>query len=127
MIGIAEKAEQLVAAKTGITSTHAWSAAEKQLYADLIDYVMFSRLAEDFAEFVDGTWSAPLESMNDFNPIWPRYSPRRFSGLGNRSADHLFAIYFQLYRAFRNIFDHLIGSSAPVIQLRGSLAIHFLA
>ena len=119
---IADKAEQLVGAKNvKLSSASRWSHGDKTLYADLIDYVMFSRLVENFSELIDKDWSGAGRIYEQFRKELHVIEPDELQTLGNRRPAHLFAIHFQLYRAFRNIFDHLIGNSSPIIQLRGEV------
>ena len=122
VIRIAEKADVLITSKRKARSSNQpWSSEEDQLFADLVDYVMFSRLAEDFSDFIDGAWSRVSKVYERFKADLAEVQPEQLESHGNRSPHHLFAIYFQLYRAFRNIFDHLIGNSAPIIQLRAEV------
>ena len=122
VVRIAEKAEALIASKKKArSSAHPWTEEEIQLFADLVDYVMFSRLAEDFSDFIDGAWSRVSKVYERFQIDLADVQPDQLRSHDNRSSSHLFAIYFQLYRAFRNIFDHLIGNSAPIIQLRAEV------
>jgi len=120
VIRIAEKAEAIVSAKSDLlASAERWSADEVQLYADLVDYVMFSRLVEKFADQADGASLSTIYAQ--FRKDLAKVQPKRLEAPGDRSASHLIAIYFQLFRAFRNIFDHLIGNSAPIIELRAEV------
>lgn len=119
---IAEKAEQLLAEKASQSrSASHWSHGDKTLYADLVDYVMFSRLVESFSDLIDSEWAGAGPIYERFRKELSAIEPVELQTLGNRRPAHLFAIHFQLYRAFRNIFDHLIGDSPPIIQLRGEV------
>ncbi|MFO0725827.1 MAG: sigma 54-interacting transcriptional regulator [Myxococcota bacterium] len=60
----------------------------------------YARFADEFAH-----WMAPVSA---------RRAP-------TFAAPHLFALFFQLRRAFVYIFEHLVGASKPAVRLRASV------
>lgn len=95
--------------------------AELELYEDLIAYLLYYRYQADFRRLIAG-------ADNNMQPIscWEsfRHDADYFLGQTNLvrfrrfDAAHLFACFFQVARAFHEIYHHMVGTSAPAAQLR---------
>ena len=96
--------------------------AELRLYQDVSFYWLYNKYAVN----LDVTGPRTPDVSPDF---WDRFHedyhfflnfPRRqFAREGNPA--RVLAIFVQIWRAFRNIFDYLLGASRPVTELRGSV------
>jgi len=92
--------------------------AELPLIDDLISYVLYNRYVLEMAEIDPGRGQPP---------VWKRFRADHeafFAGSGIEpptAAGHLFACCFQVCRAFRNIFYHIVGSSLPAARLRAEV------
>jgi sigma-54 dependent transcriptional regulator, flagellar regulatory protein len=101
------------------------SSEELQLYDDLVVYILFYEELEDWGQKVAN--STIDDSVN--LKVWKRYSTefdywfripsRRFPSSEQKA--HLFAMFYQVYRAFFNIFECVIGESLPAAQLRARI------
>lgn len=99
---------------------------ELRLYEDLIHFLLYHRHRADFDEYIRsrsaggrrkkaGFYSSFLEEATHYLQIPGVTLPDAFE------PDRLFAVYFQVRRAFHHIFAHLIGASAPAQRLRASV------
>ena len=94
------------------------------LYEDLCLHVLYTRFHDDLDPLAKGGWSsAPVaELYTRF-----REGARYFLAVGGmefpamRDLPHLFALFFQLRRAYHSIFTHLAGTSAPMARLRADI------
>ncbi|MGI9428355.1 MAG: sigma-54-dependent transcriptional regulator [Bythopirellula sp.] len=101
--------------------------ATAALYQDLISYILYYRFAAqlDIEVFLQGgtqlqqkvakLWREFLRQFHHYlkppnNPIATDEDPAQW-----------FAILFQVRRAFRTIFDHILGESLPAVQLRATV------
>lgn len=96
--------------------------ASMELYEDLAYYVLFYELLN--------VWEYPVGSQklvqNATPEIWKQFSKQydywlRVPGCNlatQRDKSHLFSLFYQIYRAFFNIFHCVIGQSLPAAQLR---------
>jgi transcriptional regulator with AAA-type ATPase domain len=97
------------------------SELDLERYADLAAYALYSRYEKDL-------WIAALDEAHRPPRLpWYRSFARDFDQLlrldGYRlptlpSAEHAFALFFQIRRAFHHIFRTILGSSAVVGRLR---------
>jgi len=95
-----------------------------RVYEDLALYVMFYRYEGAFYEHIvgerGGRWRVPLPRFDEFEADF-----EHFLGFEGVSPDlepgHLFAIFFQLRRAFHFTFRHILGASMPSAELRASV------
>lgn len=93
-------------------------------YEELALYVMFYRYEGGFYEHIvgerGGRWRIPPPRFEEFESDF-----EHFLGFGGVSPDlepaHLFAIFFQLRRAFHFTFRHILGASMPSAELRASV------
>ena len=100
---------------------------ELLLYEDLARYRLYDRFREPLTQASEllftGRGSAPLQK------IWPDFLKMYERDLGlpglpepeARDAAHVLACFFQLRRAFANIFHYLVGGSMPMARLRAAV------
>ncbi|HEX6811241.1 MAG TPA: sigma 54-interacting transcriptional regulator [Planctomycetota bacterium] len=103
-------------------------ADELQLYEELVLFVLYYRNSEAFSDLITAAIAAtsarPARApfFQDF-----RRDAQHFLALPGRELPalhelpHLFAIYYQIRRAFHHIFYHLVGTSGPTARLRGAV------
>jgi transcriptional regulator with AAA-type ATPase domain len=96
------------------------------LYEDLTLFVLYHQYRDDFQSAIDQTLktgSPPRLSFYDrFHQDATGYLD--IPGLSIRSRDelpHLFACFYQLRRAFHQIFSYLVGVSMPAAKLRAAV------
>lgn len=95
------------------------------LYDDLVLYILFYEMLEDWGK----RSSATSKDDNSDQIVWKRFSTQfdywlKLPGLQLPSAGqqvHLFALFHQIYRAFFNIFECVIGQSLPAAKLRAGI------
>lgn len=98
---------------------------ELQLYDDLVLYLLFNELLV----YWDGSARSSAEQIEVDLRAWQHYSDRfdlfmKLPQIQMPSRDekfHLFAIFRQIFRAFFNIFDCVIGRSLPAAKLRAQI------
>jgi len=100
---------------------------EKVLYEDLALYRLYDTFREPLSQSSEllftGQGAAPI------NKAWPAFLEMYerdllLPGLPQRTAAdaaHVLACFFQLRRAFTNIFHYLVGASMPMAKLRASV------
>ncbi len=103
-----------------------FSTDECELYADLIMYVLYyrflSKLPKVFHKEV--AFDSVQEAWQDFNQEHHRLVEPLKSKLASHTihaSAHLFACLYQVARAFRHIFNYLIGDSKVATQLRATV------
>lgn len=86
-----------------------------QTYAPRFDGVILAALAGGGGEKVDffPAFRADVEARLDVPGLREHLAPQ--------DARHLFASGFQIRRAFHNIFQSLVGGSAPMVRLRAAI------
>lgn len=97
------------------------------LYQDLAYYSLYSEHGEALDRIIDAT--ARSQPAPDVGRLWDEFEPSYarllppgfFAHLRQHGADHLFACFFALRRAFYYIFHALVGTSRAAMQLRGSI------
>jgi hypothetical protein len=106
------------------------SAAELELYRDLVLYLLYSRCQDPLLEAIDAQvggrasfgfyrgFAADLGYFLDLpafreNPLDLRQSPS--------DSAHLFACFFQIRRAFHFTFRSIVGGSPPAARLRAQV------
>jgi DNA-binding NtrC family response regulator len=115
--------EKLRVVETGLGGR--WDAGELQLYDDLVVYILFYEMFDlwgrrDFTV---------LERETLDRDAWRRFSPlfEYWFELGNHPFPTrarkvaLFELFHQVYRAFFNIFECVIGQSVPAAELRARI------
>jgi transcriptional regulator with AAA-type ATPase domain len=96
--------------------------AERPQVEALILHHLYYRYRERFLSLTsagDGALSAPFfpEYVADLR----RFTPPDGAPLVSADVPHLFAVSFQVLRAFINIYRYLIGGSAPIARLRADV------
>ncbi len=100
------------------------SASEVTLYAYVVMFLLYQRYAEDLHQI-----HVAATPGRGRIACYRRYSDdlHHFLGLGavelpgRVDPAHLFACFFQIRRAFKLIFQHIIGGSAPAAALRATV------
>lgn len=125
---INERAAKLVdQLRTKLQSANQADEETLRLYQDLVIYVLYYRHAVQFEieEFESGRgkWQKKVTSVwKSFHEQYHHY----LSLPNHRFTDsiepaHLFALFFQIRRAFLSIFDNILGESLPAVQLRATV------
>jgi DNA-binding NtrC family response regulator len=95
-----------------------------RLYEDVVVYILFGRLADPFQAFLDAPPKpAPRFTLyDDFRRALHHYTAHAPDRLAlPQEADHVFALCWQIRRAFHAIYRGLIGGSLPMAELRARL------
>ena len=95
-----------------------------ELYQDLVSYVLYYRHVSRIQ--VDEGLLVGRRSQQAIAKIWRNYLEdfQHYLTLSSRALpmagqpDHIFACFFQVRRAFRHIFDHILGDSRPAAEVR---------
>jgi transcriptional regulator with AAA-type ATPase domain len=89
---------------------------EQQLYDDVIIYFLYERYREAILGLIERGEAA---TRVDF---YPRFRSDAATYLGERTdAAHLFACFFQVRRAFHQVFRNIVGRTRPVAALRAAV------
>jgi len=99
-------------------------AGELTVYEDVVLFVLYYRFRSAFDDVIDhgpapGRPCSPARSFAKFEQAVRRLLPP--SQFGIREPDdvaHLFALFFQVRRAFHFIFRNIIGTSRPAMRFR---------
>jgi DNA-binding NtrC family response regulator len=100
---------------------------ERELYEAVVFFHLFHQFCPDFDQAIEvglraggrrervaiyGRFRAEADALLKFSgePLWEDYKP-----------EQLFAIFFQIRRAFFQIFRHLAGRSRPMARLRAAI------
>jgi transcriptional regulator with AAA-type ATPase domain len=94
------------------------TAADRDLYRDLVTYVLYDRYAAPLAELAErdsdgrvGFYDAfAADAAHFLEPAGLLPPPRELA--------HVFACFYQVRRAFLHIFTHIVGTSLPAARLR---------
>lgn len=100
---------------------------ELNLYEDLVIFLLYYRYREDFSKaieqtIVEGGAGPDLGFFHRFAAEADRFfavGDLRLPTDGDLA--HLFACFFQVKRAFRHIFRHIVGRSKPAARFRASI------
>lgn len=101
------------------------TSADAALYENAVLYALYHRIYPRLEEaaFGEGAqgrarWGFYREFERDRRELldWPDGG-----SLSEHAAPHMFALFFQLVRAFHWIFQNIIGSSAPAARLRAAV------
>jgi hypothetical protein len=99
------------------------SPEELQLYEDAVVYRLFSRYEDDFYGLIDARNATA--AVGFYGPF--RRDAERLLRLpaatvvAARDIPHLFAVFFQIRRAFHYIFRNILGNSTPIVGLRAAV------
>ena len=98
------------------------SEPQSNAYRDVAYYLLFSRFRDDFRQLA-------ANNAKGAGQVFSRFE-KQFAEMLDRpqlpddilsEAPHMFALLFQLFRAFHNLFDHILGGSPATIALRASV------
>ncbi len=100
--------------------------ADAALFEGAVVYMLYHRLYPRLAaEFASRRASATLARWGfyrEFEQDWRDWLlPAGVPPLTTFSAPHMFAFFFQLVRAFHQIFENIIGDSPPAARLRAAV------
>jgi transcriptional regulator with AAA-type ATPase domain len=94
------------------------SREELELYEDACLYWIYHRHHDSIYEQAGGRWGFYSRFLNDWDRLF------RIPGVAlptGHEPKHTFACYYQIVRAFHNIFGFIIGSSRPAARLRAAV------
>ena len=103
------------------------SSEDAQAYLELAWWVLYHRCRNDLlahikAQRVSDEAVDCRETYREFRRLYDYYLDNPVTGpLETLPADHLFAVFFQLRRAFYYIFYYMIGGSRPAGELRATV------
>ncbi len=97
-----------------------------RLYEDLAAYLLYYRVKRVFQEVVNGSVAKPRERIAELYDQFAQDAAHFLAIPGVKlpsgyQTPHLFAIFFQIRRAFHHIFRNIVGSSMPAARLRASI------
>lgn len=117
---ITERAEQVLSrTRSQLLTQKSLTNEEQSLYCDLVYYVLFSRFRDDFQHLMSTGGNGVADVYRRFrHDMQEAFAAPVISEDIRNESPHLFSILYQLFSAFHNVFDNLIGSSPPIIQLR---------
>ncbi|HMF17782.1 MAG TPA: sigma 54-interacting transcriptional regulator [Gemmataceae bacterium] len=123
-----ERVEKVVAgARERLAQGIQAGEAELALYADLATYLLYRRFRAGLLDTVARGLEQPTEPPRV--PYWKRFAAdfKHFVALpglelpGQQGPAYLLACFFQVRRAFYQIYHHIAGASRPVTKLRGTV------
>ncbi len=93
------------------------------LYQDAVLHLVYHRSFPHFVETIFGSAKPKrLNFYSKFQTDWERYFQiRGLTVPTNHDPGHIFACFYQIARAFHNIFLYIIGSSLSAARLRASV------
>jgi transcriptional regulator of aromatic amino acid metabolism len=97
---------------------------EARLYRDFVIYLLYNRYEDRFAGVVEEGCSAEsrIDFFGEFRQDFAHFFELDGLTLQPESdATHLFACFFQVRRAFKLIFRHIVGGSMPAARLRAAV------
>lgn len=100
---------------------------ERRLYEDIALYYLFNKYTQTFFEYVidaergKAGHGASAELYNRFCEDMAHYLGIPGSTFSLGETEHMFACFFQLRRAWHNIYDNIIGGSMASARLRASV------
>jgi DNA-binding NtrC family response regulator len=115
------------AARRRLRSGHDATEIDLALYEDLVCYVLYNRhlsLVHEAVRTLMGSpdWGGPVERWPAFRADFEVYLELSDRTLPFRPLpEHLFAVFFQIARAFHSIFENIVGGSSPTARLRSAV------
>ncbi len=102
------------------------SRDDLQLYEDLVLFVLYYRFRDAFGEVIESASSGP--TAPSLAACYARFVkaarhfllPPHFAMSNSSEVAHLFALFFQVKRAFHFIFRNIIGISQPTARFRAA-------
>jgi len=113
--------------RTRLISGQASGDEETALYADIVLYYFFNNYSESFIQYANdaeqgNTSQTAIASIFDrFRKDTAAYLNIPGISFSQEEAGHIFACFFQLRRAWQNIFENIIGGSAASVRLRAAV------
>lgn len=106
-----------------LSSGRAASASDLGLYQDAILHLIYHRSFPHFVDMIFGSGKPKrLNYYSEFLADWELYFQIRDLTLPTtHDPRHIFACFYQIARAFHNIFLYIIGSSLSAARLRASV------
>src|SRR5262249_33126804 len=88
------------------------SSADLRIYDDLVIYFLYERYRDVMLDLIEKKTRATF---------YPQFHADVATYLSNRiAAPHLFACYYQVRRAFHQIFRNIVGRTRPAAHLRAA-------
>ena len=98
------------------------NSGDLDLFVDLVSLVLFNEFRDDYERLDQQHGKGAGQVYKQFQKAWQGYLPPEVvTAEITDKAPHLFAMLFQIRRAFNNTFRHLIGSSQAIIALRADV------
>lgn len=99
---------------------------EAKLYEDVAVYLFYYRVHDPLTRYISGAMAKPQQELA---AVYVQFAAdvQHFLDLPGlkrveaSDAPHLFALCFQVRRAFHHIFENIVGSSMPAARLRGAI------
>ncbi|MEW5848853.1 MAG: sigma 54-interacting transcriptional regulator [Myxococcota bacterium] len=98
--------------------------ADLELYEDGVFFLLYHRHAADFASLMNAGArgeGVPARGHAEFQRELHTLKPDDVDFPRGYAPAHMFAFFFQLQRAFVNIFEHIVGGSLPAARLRAAV------
>jgi hypothetical protein len=111
-------------ARERLRSDHDATETDLRLYEELVCYVLYNRHMSVFREPIRRSldsrdWGGPIKSWPKFHEEFSAYLEIPDRGLRSQfRPEHVFAVCFQVARAFHAIFEYIVGSSTATARLR---------
>ena len=122
-IRLQEKAETVLERiRVAVESAGQVDEATAALFTDLSHFVLFGRYRDDMRCNLDGKSRNVAQAYQRFREDFAALFG--LDGLPPQEANepaHIFAVLYQIYRAFHHLFDNMIGCSDCVIRLRANV------
>ena len=113
-------------ARTSLTKEVAATPDELLLYEDASLYLLYDQFRSELQEASERAFQKSSQAKIAFWPKFQEAFQHYFSIPGVQlpsdcQAEHIFACFFQIRRAFYHIFDFIVGQSAPTVRLRAAV------
>jgi len=123
---IQEKVEALATEVRRRLAGSAASQKEMHLYEDLIGYLLYYRAQKPLEGIVGGTIARPQQQIAGIYDKFKEDASHFLHIPGVRVSPaeeipQLFAVFFQIRRAFHHIFNNIVGSSMSAAKLRAAI------
>lgn len=128
LIRLNERSQQLASQlRERLASGEPANRQELGLYEELVNYVLFHRIERPLADLYNTSHagaakSRPVRCWKQFLSDYQHFlDVPGLQPVDDRDAAHLFAMFFQVRRAFAQIFHHIVGRSMPAARLRAAV------
>ena len=102
-----------------------WPAADAALYEDLVLFAIYHRHRGGFERVAADALAQASGKVKVFDAVV--HHARQYLQFGEtvlplwHELDHMMAMFFQIRRAFQNIYDYILGASRPAVELRAAV------